>query len=309
VTNRCPFKADSLLLLLEQQRAARFVRPRELRPDLPAGAEAAIKKALSYNPAARFVHAKDFSEAFAQSFQEEVTVADLPVVRVQRKRPLWAGLAALLLVFGMVAVWYFSRPTPPPEAPPVAPPVAVATRQLSYSLLVRKNLKSAPVLADESSIKAGSQLRLLINSPQDGFLYVLNESLNQANALPDYVVMYPEATNQELSTFVRANQSLQLPAPSNNPERDWFRFEAEGSEEKIWLIWSEFALPELEAIKHLANPRDLGVISQKEQIKAIQEFFAAHTHNKPAVVTDDVTRQTKLSTTGKLLLQSLRIRT
>jgi len=67
VTGRPPFTSESPYDLLEIQKAGVRVRPIDLRPSLPLAAQAAILKALSYDPSARYLRARDFGEELARA--------------------------------------------------------------------------------------------------------------------------------------------------------------------------------------------------------------------------------------------------
>ncbi len=62
LTGRLPFQAETMIQLYEMQQRGVQVPPRQLRPDLPVKAEAAILQALAYEPEARFARARDFGE-------------------------------------------------------------------------------------------------------------------------------------------------------------------------------------------------------------------------------------------------------
>ncbi|MEP7341026.1 MAG: hypothetical protein ABI977_25060, partial [Acidobacteriota bacterium] len=62
--------------------------------------------------------------------------------------------------------------------------------------------------------------------------------------------------------------------------------------EKLWLVWSKKTLPELEAVKSLANPVDKGLISNPAQVQSVRGLL-----NKQAPATakkDDVRKETVL---------------
>jgi serine/threonine protein kinase len=58
-TGRPPFAADSLLGILSQIAAGDFVKPTRLRPDISAGMEYAILRALDPDPGLRYDHVRD----------------------------------------------------------------------------------------------------------------------------------------------------------------------------------------------------------------------------------------------------------
>ena len=67
VTGKRPVNPDSVFQLLEMQRSGVRVKPGDLRPSLPRGAEPAILKALSFEPQERFEKARDFAELLASA--------------------------------------------------------------------------------------------------------------------------------------------------------------------------------------------------------------------------------------------------
>ncbi len=67
VTGRLPFPADTLLALDDMQRAGVGAMPKALRPELPEAAQNVILKALSYDPAARYPHARDMGDMFLRA--------------------------------------------------------------------------------------------------------------------------------------------------------------------------------------------------------------------------------------------------
>ncbi|MGA2588739.1 MAG: protein kinase [Bryobacteraceae bacterium] len=72
VTGRPPFKCNSPVEFYFQQQEGVQQKPSQLRPELPAGAESAILKALAFNSKDRYVRALDFGEAFSHSLTDSV---------------------------------------------------------------------------------------------------------------------------------------------------------------------------------------------------------------------------------------------
>lgn len=71
VTGRRPFNPESSFQLLEMQRAGVRVKPQDLRPRLPEAAQAAILKALSFNPSERHRRAQDFGDELSRALKVE----------------------------------------------------------------------------------------------------------------------------------------------------------------------------------------------------------------------------------------------
>jgi hypothetical protein len=72
LTGRRPFNPESAFQLLEFQRAGVRVKPSDLRPSLPAAADAIILKALSFDPKERYESARDFGDLLSESLRREL---------------------------------------------------------------------------------------------------------------------------------------------------------------------------------------------------------------------------------------------
>ena len=75
VTGRKPFWAETMLQLIEQQRAGPFIRPSQLRPGLPAAAERLILHALSFREQDRPQSARRFGEELAAALSASSHIA------------------------------------------------------------------------------------------------------------------------------------------------------------------------------------------------------------------------------------------
>ena len=144
----------------------------------------------------------------------------------------------------------------------------------------------------EVVFQAGYRIFLHIGSPQDGHFYIVTEGPDEATGLITYVIQFPFTGMNDGEAFLKTPDDLQI------PESGGFVFdEAEGTE-KFWLVWAAEKVPELEAVKGLANPQDWGVITDPEQVQAIKDRIAART---------EVTRlkkedHTLVATSGEILI-------
>lgn len=221
-------------------------------------------------------------------------------------------LLALLVILGVGALRYAFHNNRQHESVSTAPP-SIPERHLSYSLRAQRNPKLHPgvkpfdLTGSEFIFGAGDEVRLKVSSPQSGYLYVINEGPQQNNGLPEFSVLFPYTLTNGGSAEITANQMIQIPCPSNNPGQDWFVLDNQQGVEKIWLIWGEQRVPEMEAVKGYANPQDLGVISDQRRINAVAQFLAAQAANKPAVEKDESNRQTKLTGKGEMLVSMVKL--
>ncbi|MBV9957613.1 MAG: protein kinase [Acidobacteria bacterium] len=205
----------------------------------------------------------------------------------RRMSPLMLALGTFALVFiiGTVYFAFRSKKTPAPaEQNPAAVPVNTTGRQLSYSLTVRKMRDNKPYqepfeTSGQEIFENGWQFWMNIESPQSGYLYVINEGPEPRNGLPSYNVLYPLDGG---SAQVAANQRVESPPRQG---RGYF-FDQEAGTEKMWMIWAKEPVPELENVKGVANPQDKGVITNSMQAQALQDFFNEHAAPKPSFEKD-----------------------
>jgi serine/threonine protein kinase/tetratricopeptide (TPR) repeat protein len=71
LTGRRPFATDNLLELAQRQREGDLPKPRRLRPELPAAAEAVILRALAFDPRHRYYNAREFGDDLARALTVE----------------------------------------------------------------------------------------------------------------------------------------------------------------------------------------------------------------------------------------------
>jgi hypothetical protein len=126
---------------------------------------------------------------------------------------------------------------------------------------------------------------------------VLNEG--PGSAQPEYVVLFPSRTANHGSPLVSAGQLVQI------PEQTWFQFDTQQGVEKLWLVFSADAVPELEAVKQFANPQTKGLITDVTHNRAVQTFLNAGSAPKTGVDKGDTL--TTLKASGKLLIYPIKL--
>ncbi|MBV9209882.1 MAG: protein kinase [Acidobacteria bacterium] len=326
LTGRRPFNPDSAFQLLEMQRAGTRLRPVDLRPSLSDEAERVILKALAFNPGERYQSAREFGDELAKTLTAQTNVLDASLSSTagataqevdeqhaiqepppaQKMSPLTLALGAFALVFIIGAVYFAFRSkktVAPAEQNPSASSVQKTERQLSYSLTVQKMREGKPFqepfeTSGQEIFENGWQFWINIESPQSGYLYVINEGPEPRGGLPSYNVLYPLDGG---SAQVAANQKVESPPREG---RGYF-FDAEAGTEKMWMIWAEEPVPELEAVKGVANPQDKGVITNPAQAKALQDFFNRHASPKPSAEKDK--KRTVVKTGDNVLVNLLEL--
>jgi hypothetical protein len=204
-------------------------------------------------------------------------------------------------IFG-ISIWRSSRArTNASVAAPPTAPVAAEERTLVYWITVQKFRDGQPfenpfTLAGEINFEREYHIRINVRSSQSGYLYILNEGPAQE---PEYVVLFPTPTANKGSAFLDQQGLVRI------PEQTWIRFDAEQGVEKLWFVFAEAAIPELEAVKKFANQKDAGLISDADLRKGVQTFL--NNHASQVAKPDKQDEQTILKAPGKLLVYRMRL--
>ena len=183
-----------------------------------------------------------------------------------------------LLVIGaiLLSVALFQKNAPSESGLPVS--VASTGRSLSYSITVlrrqeRNNVGKSLPFSPDMVLSEGDQLRFHISTNQHGFLYIVNERPRQFDRARKYNALFPETPGSTESSELGANQTRQIPAPSERPDLDWFVLDEQSGTERIWIIWSKQPVPLLEGIKVWVNSESKGEIGDPALTKALAEYF------------------------------------
>jgi hypothetical protein len=209
-------------------------------------------------------------------------------------------VVVVALAFG-VNFWKSSRAKLNASAPG-----AVAERQLNYWILVQKYKDDKPykdpfILSDEINLEPDYHIRLQVRSPQAGYLYVLNEGPTKDHGAPEFVILFPSPTANNGATLVGANSEIQIPQAS------WFTFDEEQGAEKLWLVWSANAIPELDAVRGYAIEKSKGAIDNPDSNRAVEDFLTKHSASKPIVEKSTDRKQTTVRARGDLLVQLVQL--
>jgi serine/threonine protein kinase len=217
---------------------------------------------------------------------------------------LIAGLLLITLAIIGMRMWRSSSSGSAQSI--AASPVAEPARSLIYSIVVQKYRNGKPFqdpfkLGGEINFEKDYRVRLNLRSPQDGYLYILNEGPAESGRSLAYMILFPSPTANKGQSRLGAGRQIQI------PERSWFQFDAEQGTEKIWLVWSADVIPALEAVKGFANPRDKGLISDPELNNAVRDFLQAHQSPPPVAQRDEDKKEIAITSNGATLAYLLRL--
>lgn len=221
-----------------------------------------------------------------------------PPARHTREVAMVLAIATLISAATIFAIyeWRTARSTVVPSS--------AAERRLNYFVTVQKYRNGVPYqepfrLAREINFEKDYRIRLNLSSSQSGYLYVLNEGPTENNGSPQFVVLFPSPTANGGSPLVNENRAIQI------PEKSWIIFDEEQGTEKLWLIFSANAIPELEKVKLFANEQGRGVINNPDLNREVQGFLATHSGSAPVVVTAPDGKETSIRTAGNVMVHVL----
>lgn len=239
-------------------------------------------------------------------YTDEIGIPQLPVKLRKKRRSLITiiSLAIIILAAATIAMIYSYQPALPSDdgtgstetIRPVGP-----ERMFSYWLMVQKCPRGKPCeqpfrLADATYIfEENFRVRLNVTTPQLGYFYALNESLEKLNGDPRYIILYPATTDKQ--------DTLQIEIPQD----DWFEFDNKKGTERLWLLWSVRPVAELEAVKGLANADDKGMIKEAAQNKALADLLKSDSSPRSESERDEIGKQTRVKAKGDLIIYPLNL--
>ena len=248
---------------------------------MPEELQRIVAKSLAKNADERYQTAKDMMLDL-RALRRGLDAKTQQITSEPAKSKPWlvvALIAAIGVLAGVFAVnaWRNRQVRPVVESQSVAP--APVERTLTYWITVQKFKDDRPYqrpfdISGEINFEAGYRIRLNLRTTQPGHLYVLNEGPTQAGQEPEYNAVFPTSTSNQGSEVVAANQTVKI------PEQSWLEFDKEQGVEKVWLVFSDHAVRELEGIKTFASTETSGLITDTQLNKTIKSFLNSETTAK-----------------------------
>jgi serine/threonine protein kinase len=203
----------------------------------------------------------------------------------------WLPVGLAVSIMLGVAVWQWS-PTNPAGVPAQVT-AELPERNLSYSLTVQKYRDGKPYQTEFQSsgreiFEPGWKFKLNLTSPQEGFLYLLNQEPSG-----NYVLLFPLPSHNNGSAYIGDNERLQT---------NWYVFDDQPGTETFRLVWAAESVPELERFRELVNPGAKGRISDPAQIQVVSEFLQQHAASQLESVQDQQNRETRVRGRGPVLV-------
>lgn len=306
VTGRIPFNVSGFPSVLapaklhEMQEAGIIVKPTQLRPDLPPEVDNLILKALAFNTKERFATAQELGNLLSKallSAQETVTfvkttlqkqttdpkntvVNETPKTTNKNHLVVIATTAILVIVLGAIAkIITNSSQNISPESLPKNTVNTLATNKLGFALELQefrdKKYQAPTELVGEKVIfHSKDQIRFNILGQKAGYFYLLNESSNPLpNGTPKYFLLFP---SDKEDNYFDANQNILIPKKDD----EGLEFGGSTGTEKIWIVWSEKQLSQLEIVRPQTSKKIVTAIENVEQALAIKELLTKYQISK-----------------------------
>ncbi len=221
-------------------------------------------------------------------------------------------IAGLVIVVAIAAIAITLWPSAEPDSRPAGlqtsnPPAQEPQRLLNYSITMQKDPRRYPgsqpfQLPGEVVFSPGDRVRVVVSSPQPGYLYIINESPTATGGQSSFNILFPSPTANQGSAQLAAGQTINIPEIG-----DGFIFDEEQGTERLWLIWTANAVAELEALKRWANPQDKGEVKDADQAVALRDFLAKHSTPAPDAQKDEATKQTTITGRGEILVKLIKL--
>ena len=311
-TGKTPFTGATAIEVLAATLEREPIPLTQCDQRIPAELERIVAKSLRKDRERRYQTIRDMLvdlQSLKQQLDFEAT-GIVPSRRSRKKSVLLGSIAALALVIVVAGAIFFPKIFLSSVAPER---VVTPERTLSYYLIAQRDPRRFPNSqpfrsTGEHIFEAWYQVRLMISSDQAGYLYVLNEGPpDQVNNLANYVMLFPDSDTNNWSAAISANRTVQIPPTSEKSDGNCIQFDDEKGTEKLWLVWSERSVSELEAVKHLANFNDGGAIRDPDQAIAIAQYLARHYASKPDAIKDEEQKQITFKAKGEALVALIRI--
>ena len=280
LTGRHPFRRETHALTI----SAILTAPMPPLANVPADRRALLNlivdKALARNPDERYAAMGDLLLDLKRAMR--TVAAPAP----PGKRPI--AIAAAVAVVLAVAIAVLIATKSGSETPAVS--TAMAQHSLTYWLDIRDGASIVSHVSPDEPLPADARIRIGVSGSNRGFLYLVNEDSDASASL---ALLYPVGPDRI--------------EPSPRVTTEWYAFETAGGDERIWLVWSEEVVPQLEGLRPLMNERDLGRVRDARQAAVVREWLSTSINTSGSNASGGP-KETTVSYTGSLLVRQMQLR-
>jgi hypothetical protein len=176
-------------------------------------------------------------------------------------------------------------------------------RRITYWLTVQKmrdgeEYEEPVESAGQEVFESGWKFRLNIVGRRPGYFYLLNEVPASSGAI-GYSLLFPSPSINNGSARAPAHQPIHT---------GWYFLTGGDGVERLWLVWTEQAVSELEVIKGVVNPRDKGMINDPNRLRSIRELLNKYSEALPEIEADMINKRTDVKTWAGLLVHPVELK-
>lgn len=335
LVGRLPLRPETMADMYRLQQAGQITPPREIRPEVPAAAEAVLMSALEFDAEKRPQDARAWGRDLARSLRsarlaplyetedlstyrtelagDEVVTAHRPSAVTAgtgsetKPKPLFkwavAGVIAfvVLTVTSGIVLWNIIGTGGPVAATPgnsvnTAPPGA-PEREISYHLVIQK-MRGGARVGDPIQLAGQEYLA------EPGWKI----SMVFAADTDGYFYLWNEGKSEEgtlgyypLFPTPRINAGSSRAVAGQQIETGQNTFTGSTGTEVFYLVWSKEQPSDLDAIWK-SIPAGQNSIEGAEKIKTLLAFQARYVAEKPVAEKDEVNRAMRLKSKGDVLV-------
>jgi len=245
--------------------------------------------------------------ALVSKSQTTTSIAGTPTVEASGWQTSRTTKYVILLFAAVVVggvIWFANTSRHVQELPSQTTVAPVTEQSLTYSITVQKYRNNKPFeepfqLAKEMLFERDYQIRLNINGPKSGYLYILNEGPHEKGKPAEFVVLFPSPKSNNGSALINDNERIQI------PENSWITFDQEKGTERVWLVFCQKAISDLEPIRGFVNDETKGLLTDSSVRDRVQQFLRSHSTDKPTVEQNAEQRQTRITSASDILVHAI----
>lgn len=245
--------------------------------------------------------------AQSQTSQTTTSITGTPTVEARGWQTSRAIKYVILLFAAIVVgggIWFANKSRQVQKPPSQTAAAPVTEQSLTYSITVQKYRNNKPFeepfqLAKEMLFERDYQIRLNVNGPKSGYLYILNEGPHDKGKPAEFVVLFPSPKSNRGSALIDDNERIQI------PENSWITFDQEKGTERVWLVFCQKAIQDLESMRGFVNNESKGLITDSSVRDRVQQFLRSHSTDKATVEQNTEQRQTRITSKSDILVHAI----
>jgi len=292
---------ENIPLLMNSILTGKPKTPSSLNANLPAKFDLVVLKALEKHPSDRYQSVDQFVETLEGQTLDATENSRLAFTRDgsgwKRSRAIVMFVVLILIIIS----GYRSHRSAGVSQSQMKLPQTV----LAFSIVAQHYHDGKPngqpyAVSDEKPFYSGMGIKLILSSSQPGYLYILDEAPASTDLAPLFNIIFPSPFIQGGSTRVEPGRDLTI------PENGSLLFDEHKGAEKVWIVWSNQRLNELESLKRWANEHDRGRIGDFTEALRIKSFLESSKLSLPQVSRDSV-NGISLASSRDILVYPLRL--